>query len=385
MKKILKFKVLLLAVLSIGFFMNSCEDDTSVFTATETQAITLSELPITMIELDATNPGNPAITFNWNEANYNQQASENYTVIVSSDEAFTNPVIATTVVGTTSATLSVNELNSAAGSAGLPPFVFNTLFVKVESSIGTQNGLPVSSNTINFEIQPFFNYIFEDFYLVGNGTSADWNNNNNNSPLFRDAENSNLYTYTGFFTKGGGGIDDGRFKILEVRGQWQPQWGVSADEGSDTIEAAGDIAGNPTTQDYDPGRFGVTADGYYTFTINFSRPDGASGNNDYSMTSFNITGATDFTSMTLQGSSVGSDTAFTQSSFDSHLWYITSVNLQSGDLQIMTNTGSTLAGATSFSGIATEGGGNIPVVVQDDYEVWFNDLTGDYIMIPLNL
>ncbi|WP_204344030.1 SusE domain-containing protein [Psychroserpens algicola] len=378
MKKILKFKVVLFAVLSLGFLMNSCEDDTSEFTATPTQAITLADLPITMIELDATNPGNPAITFNWNEADYNQQASENYTVLVSSDEAFTNPITATSVVGTTSATLSVNELNSAAGAAGLPPFTFSTLYAKVESSIGTQNGLPVSSNTINFQVQPYFNYVFDDYYLVGNGTSADWNNNNNNPPLFRDAENGNLYTYTGFFTKGGGGFDDGRFKILEVRGQWQPQWGVAADEGSDTIEASGDIAGNPATQDNDPGRFGVASDGYYTFTINFS-------SNTYTMNPFNDAGATTFTSMTLQGSGVGSDTAFTQSSFDSHLWYISSVNLQPGDLQIMTNAGTTWAGSTSFSGVATEGGDSIPVVVQDDYEVWFNDLTGDYIMIPLNL
>lgn len=378
MKKILKFKVLLLAVLSLGFFLNSCEDDTSEFTATETQAITLADLPITMIELDASNPGNPAITFNWNEANYNQQASENYTVIVSSDDAFTNPIIATSVVGTTSATLSVNELNSASGLAGLPPFAFNTLYAKIESSIGTQNGLPVSSNTINFDVQPYFNYVFDDFYLVGNGTSADWNNNNNNPPLFRDSENGNFYTYTGFFTKGGGGFDDGRFKILELRGQWQPQWGVAAAEGSDDIESSGDIAGNPTTQDSDPGRFGVASDGYYTFTINFS-------SNTYTMNPFNDTGATIFTGMTLQGSGVSSDTAFTQSSFDAHLWYITSVNLQPGDLQVMTNTGSSWAGSTSFSGVATEGGGSIPVVVQDDYEVWFNDLTGDYIMIPLNL
>lgn len=358
--------------------MNSCEDDTSVFTVSETQPITLSELPISMIELDATNPGNPAITFNWSEADYGQQASENYALIFASDDAFTNPITATTVVGTTSATLSVNELNSAAGLAGLPPFSFSTIYAKVESSLGTQNGLPVSSNTVSFEVQPYFNYVFDDYYLVGNGTSADWNNNNNNSPLFRDAENNNLYTYTGFFTKGGGGFDDGRFKLLELRGQWQPQWGVAAAEGSDNIETSGDIAGNPGTQDSDPGRFGVASDGYYTFTINFS-------SNTYTMNPFDDAGATSYSSMTLQGSALGADANFTQSVFDTHLWYINSINLQPGDLQILTNTSTTFAGATSFSGVATESGGNIPVVVQDDYEVWFNDLTGDYIMIPLNL
>ena len=35
--------------------------------------------------------------------------------------------------------------------------------------------------------------------------------------------------------------------------------------------------------------------------------------------------------------------------------------------------------------IATLNGANIPVVVQDFYDIWFNDLTGHYILIPLNL
>tara|TARA_R110002049_G_scaffold208956_4_gene379476 strand:+ start:280 stop:1416 length:1137 start_codon:yes stop_codon:yes gene_type:complete len=378
MKKILKFKIVLLTVLSLGLLMNSCEDDASEFIATATQPITLAELPITTIELDGSNPSNPAITFNWNEADYGQQVSENYNVIIASDDAFTNPVTASSVIGSTAVTLSVNQLNSAAGSAGLPPFSFNTLYAKVESSIGTQNGLPVSSNIISFQVQPYFNYTFKDFYLVGNGTSADWNNNNNNPPLFRNAGNSNQYTYTGFFTKGGGGFDDGRFKILENRGEWQPQWGTAANEGSDDIVESGDIAGNPGTQDSDPGRFGVATDGYFTFTINFS-------SNTYTTTAFDATGATSYTSITLQGSALGSDTALTQSTFDSHLWYTNSVNLQSGDLQFVTNTASTWGGNTSFSGVATDGGDAIPVIVQDDYEVWFNDLTGDYIMIPLNL
>ncbi len=379
MKNNIKNIVLLLAVVTFGCFMSSCEDDSEVFTATETQPITLAELPITMIELDASNPGNPAITFNWNEADYGQPASENYALVVASDNAFTDPIVVASVVGTTSTTLSVNELNSAAGNAGLPPFEFSTLFAKIESSLGSQNGLPVSSNVINFDVKPYFNYVFEDFYIVGNGTAADWDNNNNNPPLFRDAENNNFYTYTGFFSKGGGGFDDGRFKLLEIRGQWQPQWGVSANEGSDDIMSSGTIAGNPGTQDNDPGRFGVDADGYYRFTVNFS-------DNTYTMDPYDETGSTAFTSMTLQGSGVNADAAFTQSSFDSHIWYIENVMLvQSGELQIMTNTGSTWASPNAFSGVATEGGESIPVAVQDEYEVWFNDLTGDYIMIPLNL
>jgi hypothetical protein len=74
-----------------------------------------------------------------------------------------------------------------------------------------------------------------------------------------------------------------------------------------------------------------------------------------------------------------------QLAFDGHIWYLNSVHLVPGDLQIMTNTSSVWAGTTEFSGKATENGGSIPVVVEDDYTVWFNDLTGDYILIPLNL
>ena len=122
----------------------------------------------------------------------------------------------------------------------------------------------------------------------------------------------------------------------------------------------------------------MPVNGYFTFTINFS-------SNTYTTAPYDATGAVDYTSLTLQGNAAGSDMDFTQSAFDSHLWYINSINLQSGDLQFVTNTGSTWGGSTSFSGVATEGGGPIPVIVQDDYEVWFNDLTGDYIMIPLNL
>lgn len=379
MKNIFKYKVVWLAVFALGFVLNSCEDDTEVFSVTETQPITLAELPITTIDLDASNPGNPAVTFNWNEANYGQQASENYSVEVSSDNAFTNPVVATSVVGTTSATLSVGELNSAAGFAGIPPFEFSTLYARIVTSLGSQNGLPVSSNVVNFEVRPYFNYTLRDFYIVGNGTAADWNNNNNNPPLFRDAENNNFYTYTGFFTKGGGGEGDGRFKLLEVRGQWQPQWGTDYPDGSDPIESSGGIAGNPGTQDSDPGRFGVTQDGYYRFTVDFS-------SETYTIDPYDASGATEFTSMTLTGSGVNTDVMFTQLSFDSHIWYISNVDLlQSGELQIVTNTGSMWASPNAFSGVATEGGDSIPVAVPDEYEVWFNDLTGDYIMIPLNL
>lgn len=357
----------LLSSLFVLFLFTGCEDDSETFTVAETNPVTLEELAITDIVLDAVNTNNPAVTFNWTVADYGQPAEERYALELSTDNAFANPVIPSTVNGNNTITLSVGELNSAAGTAGLAPFISGTLYARIVSSLGTQNGLAVASNIISFQVTPFFNYPFKDYYLVGNATAANWNNNNNNPALFRDSDNSNLYRYTGYF-------NSGQFKVLEVKGLWQPQWGTNDGASIDV---------NPGDTD-DPGTFpnnnsDIASSGYYTFTMNF-------GSGDYSFSSFDESGATDYTSIDLQGSAAGSTVSLSRlSATDSHIWYANSVTLTAGDVSFMTNTGASWGSDSSFSGVATSGGANIPVIVGDDYDVWFNDLTGDYILIPLNL
>jgi hypothetical protein len=374
--KYLKNISLVMLTACLFVLVSSCDDDSEKLVVSETSPVKLSELTITEIELDAENTGNPAVTFNWTRADYDQPAAVKYDIQVSADETFTNWTIATTVSGNNTATLSVSELNSTAGVLGLSPFSWSTVYTRVASSLGTQTALPVDSNIISFDVYPYFNYSFDDYYLVGSGVAPGWNNNDNNPPLFRDSANQNLYYFTAYFFSEGGGFNDGRWKILEERGLWQPQWGVTDDEGSDPVKESGEIAGNPGTQSGDPGRFGVTSSGYYEFTFDM-------GAKKYTTTAYDASGAPDFTSMSIQGTSTET-IAMTQSSFDSHIWNIRNTRLVPGELQFLTNAGSAWGGSTEFSGIAEEGG-SIPVVVEDDYEVWFNDLTGHYIMIPLNL
>lgn len=345
--------------------LSSCTDSTDTFVASSTEPVVLSDLAITNIELDPVNINNPAITLNWTTADYGQQASVNYSIEISADEAFTNVTTAATVNGNNTVTLSVSELNASAGNVGLPPFAWNSLYARITSSIGTQSGLPVASNSISFSVYPYFNYKFKDYYLVGNATAPDWNNNNNNYPLFRDGNNANIYYYTGYFKVG-------EFKVLETKGLWQPQWGTNDKTTIDVNPGGGT----------DPGTFpnnnsAIATAGFYAFTINFSAKT-------FTFNPYDGSAATNYTSMSIQGSA-SATTAMTQSSFDGHIWYLTSTRLVPGDLQFKTNTGSVWAGTTEFSGKATENGGNIPVVVEDDYTVWFNDLTGHYILIPLNL
>ncbi len=372
------------AITFIGLFLlilNSCDDNSEIFNITTPTSPTLEELGFTEIELDAVNTNNPAVTLNWAEADYGQQASINYAVEFSSDENFTSPIVAASVTGRNSVTLSVSELNSSAGNAGLNPFEWKPIYIRVVSSIGTKNSEKTNSNTVQLNVYPYFNYTFDDYFLVGNGMAPGWDNNNQSSgnqnpPLFRDGSDSNLYHFTGFIKNDNADFNEGRFKILETKGLWQPQWGDSRNEGDDTPSTSGDLAGNPTTQDGDPGRFGVTSTGFYTFTVNFATLK-------YTLTPFNNV-TTSPASLTLQGSSTPNIT-MNQLSFDGHLWYANSVKLTPGEVSFVTDSGANWGSNSSFSGVATSGGDAIPVIVEDDYDVWFNDLTGRYILIPLNL
>ncbi|WP_397445851.1 SusE domain-containing protein [Polaribacter sp. R77954] len=383
MKKIIKrFS----AISIIGLFLlmfNACDDDSELFTTTSNPtAPVLANLSFTDLTLDPVNTNNPAINLNWQDASYGQQAAVNYAIEFSSDDAFTNPTTAATTTGETAITLSVAEVNAAAGDAGLNPFELKPIYIRIVSSLGTRNSESAASNAIQVNVYPYFNYTFDDYFLVGNGVAPGWDNNNQsdvnqNPPLFRDQNDSNVFYYTGLIKNDNGDYNEGRFKILESKGLWQPQWGDSRDEGSDDPATSGSVAGNPGTQSGDPGRFGVSSTGYYSFMINFA-------SNTYTLVPFNATGITSPNSLTIQGSSTA-NVSMNQMAFDAHLWYANSVRLTPGNVEFVTDSGAKWGSSTSFSGVATDGGGTIPVIVEDDYDVWFNDLTGRYILIPLNL
>lgn len=378
MKNIKRFSAItIIGILFLVF--NACEDSSEIFTISTPTAPVLAELSFSELELDAVNTGNPAITLNWDDADYRQQASINYAIQFSKDDIFTSPIIAATTTGNTTITLSVSELNSAAGNAGLNPFEWKTLYTRVVASLGSQDSEKSISNTIQLSVYPYFNYSFNDYYLVGNATAFGWDNvaTGNNPPLFRDENDSNNFYYTGYFDKTTTTDDDGRFKIIENKGDWSNQWGTTYPDNQDPIETSGGIAGNPGTQDADPGRFGVTAAGYYTFEVNFA-------SKKYAITSFDPSAIISPASLTIKGSST-TDIVMSTLAFDGHIWYVNNIRLIPGDITFTTNSGASWGSTTSFSGVATNGGGSIPIIVEDDYDVWFNDLTGRYILIPLNL
>ena len=366
----------LMLFLALGFV--ACEEDDEVqiqITSDPTDPV-LAALDIDRIQLDGNNVNNPAMTFTWEAADYGEPTEIKYTIEFSSDAAFTSPFFAGEAIATTSRTFSMAEANAGAGGIGLPPFAWNTVYARVVSSIGQQDVEQQISNSIEFEVFPYFNYPFEDYFLVGDATAPNWDNNNSNPAVFRDPADTDAFHYTGRFAGGG------HFKLLNTLGQWQPQWGSNSAVREGGGAANGEVDVN-LGDGNDPERFPYAGgdgidEGYYTFFIDF-------GNNTFTFQPFDTSGAVDYTSMTMQGSAVGSDVQLTQSTFDSHIWLATNVTLSSGDLQFLTSAGTTWGGDTEFSGVATENGNAIPVPVEDEYNLWFNDLTGDYIMIPINL
>ncbi|GAA0872328.1 hypothetical protein GCM10009117_14750 [Gangjinia marincola] len=265
------------------------------------------------------------------------------------------------------------EVNNLANALGVTLGETTMVDLRIKSSLISNNAElvrysdPVTITVNTYEPTPAGEgpYLF----LVGAATAPGWDNNNNNPPVFRNADDSFSYTYTGYF-------EADAFKMLEERGQWQPQWGTN--DGSTLAVNPGDTS--------DPDVFSVATAGYKTFQVDIVGDSGT-----FSITDFDASGSPDYTSpgIGLIGSSTPNgwddDTPMTQSTFDSHLWYITDVVLVDGEAKFRTvgNWDINWGADTSFYGQGTQNGSNIPVTA-GTYDVWFNDLDGRYVFILID-
>jgi len=118
----------------------------------------------------------------------------------------------------------------------------------------------------------------------------------------------------------------------------------------------------------------ITVTGYYTFKADLSTMT-------YSIESYNISNATDYTSIELTG--VGSSPiTLTQAMNNPHIWQVDNVNLElSNKLRFQANGSSQISwGSNDFPwGIGTSDGNDIPVNPVGRYFIKFNDLTGHYV------
>ncbi|WP_159800682.1 SusE domain-containing protein [Flavobacterium sp. MK4S-17] len=365
------FKALTAIALFAGF--TSCEDEQDLKYLNPPAATfsILSPESGSSVILDPLTPNNPALVLTWEDVDYGSPTEVTYTVqIAAPDTEFAEPI---ELASTTNTYVTINSqaLNGAAVAAGLEPFTEGAVEVRIKSNVGTTGAEPSFSNSIVYLVTPYVTYPYKDLYLIGEATEFGWDNtgNENHHAMFRDPANENVYYYTGYFAAG-------EFKLIEKKGNWQPQWGVNG----------GSLAVNDGTGS-DPGPFIVATAGYYTLMVN-------TADMAYTFESFNEAGSSTYTTIAIIGTATPNDwndpdTDMVQSAFDPHIWYLESQFLKAGDskLKFRANDSWTVnwGGDTSYSGLGAINGGDIPIgiTIPGNYEIWFNDLTGRYIYIPV--
>lgn len=321
------------------------------------------------------NADNVAMNVTWDDLGLTSGGSTQYTVeadLVGAD--FANAVLVGTATDTNSLEVLTGDLNAAVLGLGVMPDTATDIEVRIVSETTNANGnvLTRISDAVTVNVTPY-NVVFPYLYFVGDATTPGWNNNNNNTVVFRSQDTPNSYYFTGYF-------NGGAFKLLETKGQWQPQWGNNS----------GSLGVNPGGGS-DPGVFSVPAAGYYTLTIN-SLAEGAS----FTFESYDASGATTYDRIGLIGQAIGGwgdgdEIDLIQDANNPHLWYGLGINFDNGqEFLIRPNddwnngvwryTGSNeLFGQANLAG----GGDNFPHnAATGSYDFWFNDLDGSYVIIP---
>lgn len=357
------FKNFILAA-TVILGLSSCEDRELITIEPESAPIVM-DLSTQNLVLDPNFPSNPAITVSWDPATFSVPVETKYSVEISATEAFeTKEVVGSTTQSITHLSFSNVQMNNAAKKIGFVPGVAQKMYFRVVSFIGV-NDYEQVSNVTSLIITPYLAapiYDFEDLYLIGDATAAAWDNNADNKnllPLLKTAEDGQ-YTFTGFFKQG-------EFKMIKVKGSWDAQFGLGA--------AAGMLS-----SDGGSGNIPVAADGYYKLTVNTT-------NLTYTIVPATVS-TTTYANVSIIGNVNGNwdtDTQLTQSTFDPHLWSIHSVSLQEGEFKFRANNAWDVSWGSdaAFFGTAVQGGPNIPLGAEWTYDVYFNDATGAYTIIPV--
>lgn len=374
-----KLSILLLAFVAlIGFNACTSDDDVVFIAQPDPEGIAFTNTFSSEYILTSATAENTVERFVWNEIDLGVPTNINYDVLASTSSDMVDPVLLGSTAGTNLA-VKVKQLMNLAEDAGIDndPATeapnTGTLYVQVVATAGTGGEMVHASevqalNILIPETAGEEEEAFLNFFLVGDATAAGWNPDNNNTPLFRDGENENLFYFTGRFD--GSGDKEG-FKLLEILGQWQPQWGLNN----------GNLS-NSTLLGGDPSAFPVDADDYYTLTVNVDEMT-------YSFETYDESSAATYGSIGLIGPAQAggwdSDTDLTQQTFDPHIWFINDIELSDGEFKFRAdndwadNWG---AASNALSGKANYGAGDNMVAQAGVYDIWFNDLTGRYILIP---
>lgn len=363
MKKYFIYKIFFAFMLLIGIV--SCEEREEIGVEPTASAIVMN-LSTDKLILDENFPSNPALTIKWEPAKYSVPVEVKYILEISSSKTFENSYnLTTTIESQTHATFTNKELNEAAKKIGLEPYVAKNMYLRVSSYIGKSNSLLQTSDVTNLLITPYVaspTYEYSDLFLIGNAVVGNWDNaatNNTLLPLLKTSSASK-YTFTGLFKSG----KDIGFKMIKVKGSWDAQFGF----GSEGVLSTDGGSGNLT----------VPTDGYYKLTVDTAALT-------YSLVPVS-TPIASYANVSITGTSTGgTDIQLVKSAFDPHSWTAANVNLKAGVFKFRANNAWDVNWGVNneFFGTGTANGADIPLSSEWNYDIYFNDSTGDYTLIPV--
>lgn len=384
MKKV--YSLLMGLAMVAGF--TACSDDEEQFTLNTEQSgdITLSPESASFVVTE-TNQENLAERFNWNQINMDLPVALTYTLQMDkTDGDYSSPYILGQSSGS-DVPITYGQINEAAlaldGENGIPA----TYKARVAASTNDPAVSSVFSNEISITITPFVGYPYDPLYFVGAASPLqEWNNGDGNGginpPLFINPDNKNKFSFTGRFSQD-------FYKILPQLGAWQPQYGTRGPSNPITLNDGGN----------EPEAFSVPATGYYRLNIDITGVTGTStGNGSYELAAYPA-GATaqTYTSIGMLGSSFPTAPFDTQNdfnmepfrtragvNFDPHLWVARNVTVTGGEMKFRANDSwdTNWGNNTVYTGKAPMNGPNVPTVA-GTYDIFFSDLDGSYIFLPV--
>ncbi|MCF4102560.1 SusF/SusE family outer membrane protein [Gillisia sp. M10.2A] len=373
-----KLSILLFAFVAM-LSLNSCtSDDDVVFIAQpDPEGISFVNSFNDSYVLTPATSGNIAERFVWNTVDFDVPTNITYELQGSADADFTSfDVLGAT--GENNFAVKVSQMMTLAEDAGLDADAETDLpntgmvYFRVYAYAGSDggNGLNETSEVKSLTLvlpEGEVEAAPKQLYLVGDATAAGWNPNNNNTPMFRDSEDPNVYYFTGKFKVGS-------FKL--VAGQaWAPSYGKDGNS----------LQYRETEDDPDPANFDVATAGYYSLTVNIDELT-------YTFEPYDASGAAtyDVIGIVGDGTTVGwpgddnptPDIQMTPSSIDAHIWNAQNVELNGANAKFRANLAWDMGWAGPFPSGQGVSGGDI-VTEEGVYNVWFNDITGRYIFIPV--
>lgn len=340
-------------------------------------------------ELTITPESTGTLDLSWSAAKYGDKIPATYTVIISrsgSEKRIDIPVPA----GARQISLPLQELNKRLVTelemeGDTPGKVSVTVEALPLADKGNDHALETYktvSAPLELTITPFFASVRPDLYfLVGDLSGRDgapvWKNDNTDHLFFADDNSALTYHYDGYLTV------DAAFKIFPEAsiGSWDNILGMK--EGK--LDMGGDNIALPAG----------SSDGYYriTLTVNRGKLDPAQAT--ISFTPIDVSSKPTFDKIGIIGTAGidwDHDLFLEQSKTEPHLWIGREIVLKEGEFKLRANAAwSTNWGSqekekfpTDF-GIA-DGGENWKVTAKEagKYNVYFNDLTGNYFFQKLD-